>query len=130
MDDRGKSILLQVAFKAAVAVEVPTEDQVISFYELLIGLHERLGINPTETKRSGGGRSSTPRTTQPTGETFILDGQLYTDFRQVKATGSVKANYPDFKRDSDGQAFWLYTQDGEPNAEAADLVSAADGKVF
>lgn len=129
MNGKTKSIILQVAFKGAVDMGVVTEEQVLANYELLIALHDRLGIDAEDApKRGGGGRKTTG--TQPTGDTFILEGELYTDFRQAKAAGQTKPNFPDFKRESDGQGFWLYSTDGEANADTAPLVAAADGKVF
>lgn len=134
MDDRSKSILLQVAFKGAIDVGVPNEEQVLTFYEMLTNLHDKLGIDPS---MNDGGRSTTRRRTPsrapaPEGETFIYEGELYTDFRKAKAApgSTVKPNYPDFKRESDNQGFWLYDRDGNPNEECAALVAAADGKVF
>jgi len=128
-----KSILLQVAFKGAVETGVVNEEQVIAYYELLMALHERYGIDPDETRNSGGSRKpTTPKAEQPQGETFILDGEMFTDFRAVKAdpTAGLNRNYPDFKRVSDNKAFWVYTQDGEKVADTVPLVEARDQAIY
>ena len=135
MKGKSKSILLQVAFKGAIEVGKPTEEQTVSFYEMLVALHERLGIDADEgaaPARSGFTKRTGTTNSQPIGETFILDGELYTDFRAAKAApgSALKANYPDFKRESDNQGFWLYTRDGEPNEEVAPLVAASDTRVM
>ncbi len=137
MDDRSRSILLQVAFKGAIELKEPTVPRITDLYEMLIELHDKLGINPqTAAKRSGGGSfsggSQTTKGMQPTGETFMLEGALYTDFRAVKAdpTKNINPKFPDFKRESDNQGFWLYTQDGEVVEDTAKLVAAADTKVY
>lgn len=141
-----KSILLQVAFKGAVEMGVVNAEQVLSNYELLTSLHDKLGIDPDEgrtnsnsggaaRRRSGGGKP------QPQGETFIFNGVLVEDFRKAKADPSlgIKPNYPDFKTakgeviegiTTDRGAAWLYDQDGNANDAVAPLVEAADQKVF
>ena len=98
-----------------------------------------LGIDADEgTSRRGSGGSRRPTTTGtpkvvPTGETFIVDGVLYTDFRAAKAAPGYAGspNFPDFKRESDDKPFWLYDKDsGAPNEDVKELVAAADTKIF
>jgi hypothetical protein len=133
MDDRTKSILLQVAFKEAAGSDTleEVENKTVQFFELLVALHEKLGINP-ETKSGGGGGRKTSGKPAPVGESFIVDGEIYTDFRDAKSAPNSGLNkkYPDFKRESDGKGFWLYSQEGEPNEEVKPLVAAADGREF
>lgn len=138
MDDTSKSILLQVAFKGAVDLNEPTSTKVQSFYELLLDLHEKNGIDPkARTGSFGGGKK--PAAPKPAGEIFTYQNILVEDFRALKTNGTVKANYPDFKTvngdviegiTTDRGAAWLSDQNNEPNENVKPLVEAADTKVF
>ncbi len=142
MDNKSKSILLQVAFKAAVEANVPTEEQVITFYEMLLNLHDRFGITLEDNRpRTGGGNRGATRGTPitPKGETFLFGDFLVEDFRAAKADPAlgIKANYPDFKT-TNGQeipgvttpsgAAWMYDQDGGVNEKVKELVDAANSR--
>lgn len=138
---RHKSILLQVAYKGVVDSGRPlTEENVVGDYNLLVGLHDKLGINlDEEPQRSGGGGGRKPAPKASTFETpesvttFIYEGEMWEDFRAAKSEGSVKKGFPDFKavniKDDRGQrkSVWMYDQEGNPNPEAQPLVTAADG---
>lgn len=134
MDNRSKSILLQVAFKAAVETGVPNEEQTRSFYELLTSLHDKLGINVEDSapRRSyGGGGASTPPKPKPEGAVmFMFEGASWYDYRPAKANGSVVKGHPDFKSVDNKQSKWLYDQEGAPNADTALIVAAADAEPF
>ena len=147
INGRARSILLQVAFKAAVADALATfelvNDATTSYYNMLIELHESLGIDPSEGAPRGGtgSRNSGTGAAPVEGVTFMFDGHLIEDFRAAKsAPGStVKPNYPDFKtvngQPIDGVttprgAAWLYSQDGSANEAINELVAAADTKIF
>lgn len=137
MDDRTKSILLQVAFYGVSYTNPqPTAEQVNNNFNLLIELHEKHGINP-ESKGSGGFKK--PAAPKPSGEIFTFQNILVEDFRTLKTNGTVKANYPDFKTvngdviegiTTDRGAAWLSDQNNEPNENVKPLVEAADTKVF
>lgn len=143
INGRTRSILLQVAFKGAVEAGSPDRETVTNLYNLLISLHEELGIDPSEGAPRGGtgSRNSGTGAVSPEGETFMFNGLLIEDFRAAKsAPGStVKPNYPDFKtvngQPIDGVttprgAAWLYSQDGSANEAINELVAAADTKIF
>lgn len=147
---RTKSILLQVAMKLAVPsldargmyqtdfVEKTTAD----FYAILVGLHDKLGIDPDEGAEKKGNRGgyakSEPKPSA--GTAFELDGTTILDFREAKLAGKVKDAHPDFKSvgntplpggsvDKDGNvtgSVWLIDRDGNANEDAAPLVMAAD----
>lgn len=152
MNGRTRSILLQVAFKGAIELvksEKSTVDALsatsANLYEILMGLHEELGINPDEGVKSRGGTSFVtrdgPTPVTPVGETFIYEGVLIEDFRAAKAApgSTIKHNFPDFKT-VNGQpingvtgprgAAWLKDQDGGLNEAVSVLVTAADTKVM
>ena len=137
-----KSILLQVAYKGVLDSGRPlTDENVIGDYNLLVGLHDKLGLSLDEEPRrsggGGGGRKSTPKPstfeTPDSVTTFIYEGEMWEDFRAAKSEGSVKKGFPDFKavniKDDRGQrkSVWMYDQEGNPNPEAQPLVTAADG---
>lgn len=143
---KAQSILLQVAFKAAVDMGVPNEEQTRSNYELLIKLHKDYGINPDDVPWSNKPKGQSNSNTKPKAsaadkieqlpdgaKVFSLNGTQWVDYRDVKDSGGVNAKFPDFKTlqyQKDGGSVWLYSQTGEPNAEAADLVAAAETAVF
>jgi len=145
MNDRTKSILLQVAYKGVVdSGRDVSQDTVLADYTLLVGLHDQLGLDPDSGgsnrggggKRGGGGRKPSGSTfeTPDSVTTFIYEGEMWEDFRQAKSDGSVKKGFPDFKavnvKDDRGQrkSVWMYDQDGNPNPDAVVLVTAADGQ--
>ena len=156
MNGRTRSILLQVAFKGAIELvgsDKSTVDTLsattANLYEILIGLHDELSINPDEGAKSGrsgaqfgSGREAPSSTTvTPVGETFIYEGVLIEDFRAAKAApgSTIKHNYPDFKtvngQPIDGVtgprgAAWIKDQDGSPNEAVSVLTTAADQKVM
>lgn len=140
MNGKTKSIILQVAFKEAATPDgdiTAIAARTAEFYDMLLALHTSLGIEPDEapvrrnrTRTTGTGTGSNVGSTIPDGETFIIEGVLYTDFREGKAAPGVNPNFPDFKRESDNQGFWMYDRDGSPNEDVKELVTAADTKVF
>lgn len=117
---RQKSILLQVAFKAAIELVGEADYEKIgevthNLYTLLSNLHDKLGIGEEET-------AGTP--TSDEAPVVTIDGEKWYDYRGIKELGGVPANFPDFKRVSDGQGKWLTTKSGNPTKFAA-LVEAA-----
>ncbi len=149
INGRSRSILLQVAFKEAATSGADVSEVrtlTASFYNMLIDLHAELNIDPEDGafKSKGGGNSGWnkgPSAPAPQGETFMFNGILVEDFRTAKAApgSTVKANYPDFKTATGDEiagitnpkgAAWLYLQDGSPNENVKELVTAADTKVF
>lgn len=138
---RHKSILLQVAYKGVLDSGRPlTEENVVGDYNLLVGLHDKLGISLEDSAPSGGGgggrkpaRKTSTFETPDSVTTFIHEGEMWEDYRAAKSEGSVKKGFPDFKavnlKDERGQrkSVWMYDQDGNPNPEAQPLVTAADG---
>ena len=120
MDNRSKSILLQVAFKAAVDKVDSKDIQEIgdvteAFYHLLVELHQKLGFDDTTA-------APTAAPTSDEAPVVTIDGEQWYDYRGLKELGAVKATFPDFKRVSDGQGKWLTTKNGSPTkfAEAVE----------
>ena len=123
ISDRSKSILLQVAFKAAIEAGNIDPDTVAGltgdFYNVLIGMHDKLGLKPDADKPVG--RKYTPRadkvesaaSNSDVPQATLADGETYLDFRGLKALGAVKENFPDFKTLDRKSSRWL-TKDGEP----------------
>ena len=136
---RSKSILLQVAFKEAAADRraqpdsLDVEKQTAGYYQLLLSLHDELGIAITDgPARSSSGGGSYPRKSNSGGSTitdegvgFMLDGTIWRDFRTAKVEGRVKAGFPDFKS-VDNESIWMIDREGNAVPEAAALVVAAD----
>lgn len=136
---RSKSILLQVAFKEAVGAVMGTQtsvaDKTEEFYQTLLGLHEKLGIEIEDGNSSrsfGGSRPSRPKKELPSTviEFTDADGTRWVDWRPAKATGDANAKHPDFKTIDQskgvGQSVWLFGQDGSENPQAVELAKAAD----
>lgn len=124
---RNKSILLQVAFKAAV--DLGDVELTQAMYERLLGLHDSNGISLEDDAPRKGGYSPKPKaTTREVSGTLFFDkeGNKWFDFRQAKADGKEKKEYPDFKSEDFKTSVWMYTRDGEPVEDAAPLVAAAD----
>ena len=145
MNGRSKSILLQVAFKGAIEMGEPDPDTITGYYEILLALHDRLGIDSDDggPKRGGGGSGwSGGAQRQPTAlpsetSVFTARSTQIVDYRAAKTAGSVKPNFPDFKTLDGSKIFngrdgvWMIGQDGSANAEVADLVEAAkEGAIF
>ncbi len=101
---------------------------------MLLDLHSEIGIDPEDgaaPRRGGGGgfnRAPREKAAPPkSARTFTTsDGTQFTDYRVSKAKGEVKPNFPDFKSADNKQSIWAFDRDGAPNAEAADLIAAAD----
>src|SRR3990167_5221945 len=131
MNGKSKSILLQVSAKLASEQGQFSKENVTSIYNLLVTLHDELGIDADEgASRSSGGQRA-PRTSGPVREIsgtlfFAEDGAKWFDFRQAKADNKEKPKYPDFKSEDMQTSVWLYDQEGAPNEEAAALVKAAE----
>lgn len=130
LNDRSKSILLQVAFKAAVELGDASVPNVTHYYTMLVDLHEQLGINPDASSTnygSGTRKSNTSGGRKPiSGNPFVAKGESWIDYRQAKANDEVKQGFPDFKTPDNKRSIWMYDKEGNPNPEAADLVRAAD----
>lgn len=139
--DRNRSILLQVAFKAAVDLGTGDSSDLQSktseLFDALISLHEKYGISLEDTSRGsgrsgrsgsyGGGKSSsgsTARTTDSIGIAFEVDGVTWFDYRAAKVDGTVKPNFPDFK--SGQNSVWMQDRDGNDVPEAVKLAEIAD----
>jgi len=145
---RTRSILLQVAFKEAAAIQgegvVDVKTLTANFYTMLLNLHDELGIDPEDGGFTRGGARSAAKTStfvKPEAETFIYNGVLVEDFRAAKAApgSTVNANYPDFKTadgseiagiTNDSGAAWLRDQDGGVNEALTPLVTMADQRVL
>lgn len=122
ISDRTKSILLQVAFKAAANTQPleKVEEVTSDFYLILTGMHDKLGLKP-DTDKPASGRKYTPRADKVESaasnadvpQATLADGNTYLDFRGLKALGAVKENFPDFKTLDRKSSKWL-TKDGEP----------------
>jgi hypothetical protein len=129
INDRTKSILLQVAFKEA-AEKSETTDEVESltgdYYNILVGMHDKLGLSPdTETNKSrGSSRTKAPdreRSVTDDAPRITVDGVEYFDYRGLKELGAIEnPKHPDFKTVDKKKSFWLTTQDGEPTQFAID----------
>ena len=147
INGRSRSILLQVAFKAAISeslgqAKFDVKGTTANLYNMLIELHTELDINPDDgQKKSGGWTGGAAKAAPVQGETFIFNGVLVEDFRAAKAApgSTVKPRFPDFKTangqaiagvTTDSGAAWLYTPDGEPNEAINELVTAADTRVL
>ena len=132
MNGKSKSILLQVSAKLASEQGQFSKENVTSIYNLLVTLHDELGIDADEgAPRSNGGGQRASRTSGPVREisgTLFFDavGTKWFDFRQAKADGKEKPKYPDFKSEDMQTSVWLYDQEGAPTEEAAALVKAAE----
>lgn len=121
--DRTKSILLQVAFKAAVSFGVVEADKVEAltsdFYNILIGMHDKLGLKPDADKPAGrkyptrDSKVESAASNADVPQAVLADGNTYLDFRGLKSLGAVKENFPDFKTLDRKVSKWL-TKDGEP----------------
>ena len=133
MNGKSKGILLQVAYKGVIdSGREVDEVNVVGDYNLLVGLMDKLGIDPDEGRSTSGGGGGT-RTPKPKPEgvtTFTYNGQQWFDYRQAKASGAAKKGHPDFKSADGKSSTWLYSSDGEPNADAAPIAHAADTAVF
>ncbi len=152
INGRSRSILLQVAFKAAIQESLGRETETFDLikgetarlYGMLIDLHTELDINPDDGQKKGnwgGASGGAPKAPAIQGETFIFNGVLVEDFRAAKAApgSTVKPRFPDFKTangeaisgvTTDSGAAWLYTPDGEPNEAINELVAAADTRIL
>ena|SRR3990167_273223 len=131
MNGKSKSILLQVSAKLASEQGRFTKEDVTSIYNLLVGLHDELGIDADEGAPRNSGGQRAPRPSAPVREIsgtlfFAEDGSKWFDFRQAKADGKEKPKFPDFKSEDMQTSVWLYDQEGAPNEEAAALVKAAE----
>lgn len=146
MNGKTKSILLQVAFKEAVTsvntqglyANGEVKQRTLDFYKMLIDMHDELNIDAEDGRAkggTGGGARRAPAKPTPDEVTTFIDndGELWEDYRAAKAAGVVKQGHPDFKavnlRDNRNQrlSVWMYSSEGNPNTEAAPLVTAADG---
>lgn len=120
--DRTQSILLQVAFKAAVerADEIgEIKDLTTAFYNVLVELHDELGVtNNTEAPAIEGVHA------------FTYEGATWFDFRDAKEKGNVKDRHPDFKTADNSRSVWLRTRSGETNDDALPLVEASAARIF
>lgn len=123
LSNRSKSILLQVAFKAAVDNTAPDTDfaklEELSalYFESLIALHEKYGISDqsdTATTSGGGGGST------PDAPAINISGEEYLDYRGLKNLGAVNAAFPDFKTPDGKKSVWLKKKDGSPTKFAVD----------
>ena len=127
-DNKSKSILLQVAFKAAVEVEKEialVEEKTQVFFEQLLALHEKYGIDNQSTSSGGGGSTSAPET--PDAPVIEINGENWLDYRGLKDLGAVVAAFPDFKTPDAKKSVWLTKKDGSPTKFAIDnptLISA------
>ena len=119
MNDKSKSILLQVAFKAAVSsfgeltdkTEALVEQRTELFFEQLLALHEKYQIDDQTTRSSYNNSGSSYQ--QDDAPTIMIDGKQYFDYRGLKAVGAKSAGWPDFK-DASGEGFYLTKKDGSP----------------
>lgn len=153
-DDKGKGILLQVAFKGAIDASPDPDPNAIHdltrrYYNAMLHLAEELGVEITGNKGSGGGggnwgkggggnRAPSARASLPQVEIdYFGDGKpiKFFDQRSLKASGQYKSTAPDFnsvdKFDirGNGEAsnvpIWLVDRNGVYNEDAANLLSAA-----
>lgn len=138
MQGKTQSIILQVAFKAAVqtGADIPAIKLLTSqYYVLLQELHDEIGINADDgaytPKGGGGGGSSFPSkpkmATPPSALPFTTsDGITWLDYRTAKSNSEVVPGFPDFKTTDGKTSVWEYTKDGTPVPEATALTAAAN----
>ena len=137
MDDTSKSILLQVAFKAAIdagALDTPTlTAKTKEYYGVLVDLHSEFGVDPQGRvsnfpPRSGGGAPRPAAKPLPASVTTFADkaGVSWNDFRDAKSNGEVVNGFPEFKTTDNKTSVWIYKQDGSPDERAPELIEAAD----
>ncbi len=130
--DRSRSILLQVAFKAAVDVSEDIDvvrTTTSNYFTLLESLHSDFGIS-LEQQRSSGGGGFQKRESKPLPEgasLFNYEGNQWIDYRGPKDSGIAKSGHPDFKTLDNQTSIWMIDRDGNPSTEAEGLVLAADG---
>ncbi len=129
---KGKSILLQVAFKEAVPATLGTnksvKDTTVEFFNILTELHDQFGISP-DTSGGGGGGGGRKAPDLPSTVTQFTDseGQTWYDFREALAKGQVvKEGHPEFKSTDFKQSEWIYDKQGNEKENAIPLREAAD----
>lgn len=123
---------MQVAAKVSTEGQTLDADVVAANYDTLVALHERYGIDADQGSNNNFKSNKQPA---PQGITFIFQDILFEDFRTLKADGTVKDTFPDF-RTADGRevpgltndrgSVWMFTRDNEAKPEVAELVAAAD----
>lgn len=120
MNNKNRSILLQVAFKEAAAqLGITKADEVLNGaqigYDVLVKLHETNGVDIDFTPQSRGSRPELP--------TFEVNGVTYTDYRKSESK-SKNPRFPDFKT-ADGEPVWLTDKNGNATDEGIKLLEAA-----
>lgn len=129
ISDRTKSILLQVAFKAAAENAATTdeaENLTKDYYGILVGLHDQLGLKPDEASAKPA-RARTPRTDKVTtaangadAPEIALETGTFLDYREMKANGTIEnPRFPDFKTVDKKKSFWLVDKDTGEASEFA-----------
>jgi hypothetical protein len=123
LNNKTKSILLQVAFKAAVEVEKDAalvEEKAQIFYEQLLALHDKYGIADQSTGDGGSTGPSAAAVAEEDAPETVIGGVAYKDFRGLKAIPGtdLAPNFPDFKLGAKG--YWLTKKDGSPTKFAID----------
>lgn len=127
LNNKTKSILLQVAFKAAAQQEFADNTELMrksaDFYDVLLALHEKYDVADQST--GGGSDSGGSTATVPDAPTVTIDGVEYFDYRGLKEIGDIEnPMFPDFKAVSDGKGFWLTKKDGSPTKFAQTVATA------
>ncbi len=110
MNHKNRSILLQVAAKAAIESGVSSTDEFVSstqkFYDALLALHVENSIDVDYVEF----KASKKQDSRPALPTVQVGGKTYIDYRN---SDSKKKNprFPDFKAE-DGSPVWLSDKDG------------------
>lgn len=136
LNDRSKSILLQVAYKGVIMSGVgqaaSLKAAVLEQFNMLVELHDELGLSPDDAPAKGRGPTGPARRTANVEKAAeidapkitLADGVEYYDFREQKRLKFIEApNFPDFKTVIDpqkrGNSKWILFK-GEPTEFAID----------
>lgn len=131
LNDRSKSILLQVAYKGVIEQgtgDKSQKDAVLEQFNLLVDLHDELGLSPDDGKPAPRGNGATRRAANvdkaaDDAPITNIGGVDYLDYRGAKAIGAKVPGFPDFKLASKpnakGSSKWLLFE-GEPTEFAVE----------
>lgn len=125
MNNKNRSILLQVGAKIAADQGVFNVEQIVSNYEILVKAMTTVGIDVDYQAPSSGGRG---KPSGPQAPTFLHNGEVWEDFRALKVSGGVKPGFPDFRPQGGGfgSGEYLLDRDGAPKPSTAAIAASAD----
>lgn len=127
---RNKSILLQVAFKEAAALGKTDLDKVEQltgdFYNVLIGLHDKLGLSLEDDAPRRSSRPTNrpaPVTSEDVPTVITADGGLFYDYRNSERKAK-NPKFPDFKSVDNTKSIWLTDKEGNQTDEGVKFLES------